>query len=473
MGKHLKLVKGAFVVAAFAMLTVPAFAGTLTLTNNAGGTAGPYLQAKEAVEGGTTSAPLAVNIGDKLAGYKPTTIPLGSLSDPVVAIKVDSGKLTVVSNPALCTSIGGTLLATYAAGSGTDTLVLNPVAGQSISNGVTYVFGRAGACAVALAAADVTATVLPGKTSVGVTVTSGTAATQVVHDTATATLVSVAPQFTATVSTSANALIDPAEAFKKFTGAAVTDTIAVTITNDIAKLDSATVAAATDVTTLKFGLTDVTGLAATSVTVAAVPAYTCALDLTTKIATCTSAAAAAATDVPIATFTIDGTSVLAERTFTATAEINFGTAGIQDHTVALNTALLNAADAGKWLYDGTTVYIPLIKTVADGGVETYIKLQTSDVTSGANGINAVILTSDGTLVSADMGAITPGVAKTVTGADLMAKVTAAGKTVDGAAGFAAKLNLYTDQANLYGYANIVDYMGAKRIPLSTTSGVSN
>ena len=457
-------------MAVVGLMAGSAFAGTVTLTANPLVAAGPYLQAKEVVEGGTTLAPITVNIGAKIAGYTPTDIPLGSLSDPTISIKVDSGVLTVASNPALCTSIGGTLVASYSAGSGTDTLVLQPGVGQSISNNVTYVLGRAGACAAALAAADVTATVLPGTSSVGVTVKAGAAATQVVHDSASATLVAVSYQYSASVSTPADALIAPSEAFKKFVGAATTDTIVVTIASDAANLNGTVTTAAGDVTTLKFGLTDVSGLAATSV---AIPGYTCALDLTTKIATCTLTAAIAA-GTPTATFTIDGTTVLAERTFTATAELDFATAAMKDRTVALSNALLNAAAAGSWLYDGTTVYVPLVKSATASGTETYIKLQSADTTASANGVKAVILTADGSLVTADMGSISAGTPKTISGADLVAKVTAAGKTVDGAAGFAVKLNVYTAAGNLYGYANMIDASGMyKRIPLSTTSGVNN
>ena len=118
-----------------------------------------------------------------------------------------------------------------------------------------------------------------------------------------------------------------------------------------------------------------------------------------------------------------------------------------------------------------TIYVPLVRSSSANGVETYIKLQSSETTAGTNGIRVDILADDGTFVSADMGTIVAGTPFTISGADLIAKVAEASKTVDGNAGFAVKI--YVDSAHefIYGYANIVDAAGTKRIPLSTVDGI--
>ena len=121
---------------------------------------------------------------------------------------------------------------------------------------------------------------------------------------------------------------------------------------------------------------------------------------------------------------------------------------------------------------GWKIYVPLVRSSSANGVETYIKLQSSNTTPGANYIGAEILADDGTFVGdSDMGIIVAGTPFTITGADLIAKVTEASKTVDGNAGFAVKIYVKSAPEFIYGYANIVDAAGTKRIPLSTVDGI--
>ena len=422
----------------------------------------PWKVAKEVVEGGTTAAPAESSIGVKVTGleYKPSDIPLGVLTDAVITYSVSSGKWSGTGlNLRVCE--GSTPIATSFSGSGTSTLVFQKGTGTGIvENGKTYKIKKVG-CADLLTG-DLKLTIPPGTTATTLTAKAGVAATQVIYDTASATLVSVLPEFKASVSEKADAKISPAEGFKKFTGPATTDTIKIKI--DKENVDHKTTTNANDVTTIKLALTDVSGLSSVS----SDNDFTCTLNLTTKIATCTKTEAADAV-TPTITFTVDGTTVLAERTFTATTEIDFATAKMKDRTVANDFALLKDADAGKWVYDATKVYLPLIGTNPAGGRETYIKLQSTETTT----VKAIVLASDGSPVVVDLGTITKGIPKTITGAELKDRVTAAGKSVDGVAGFAAVLSITAAKENIYGYANMIDAAGAKRVPLSIESGVSN
>jgi len=457
MMRYLKILFLSLVV--IGLMAGSAFAGSFT-------TFTPWKAAKEVVDGGTTAVPAVTNIGAKVTGieYKPSDIPLGVLSDAVVTYTVSSGKL---DGTGLQVCEGTTLIADSLSGSGTGTLVFQKGTGSGVvENGKTYKIQKkvTSNCDTGLVAADLTLTVPPGTSSTTLTTKSGVAATQVIHDTASAALVSVIPEFKASLSLKADQKISPAEGFKKFTGPATTDAITIKIEKET--VDFATTTAGGDVTTIKLALTDVSGLATTSV--ASTEGFACTLSLTTKIATCTKTAAAAPVE-PIITFTVDGITVLAERTFTATNEIDFATAGMKDRTVANDFALLKDADAGKWVYDATKVYLPLIGTNPAEGRETYIKLQSTETTT----VKAIVLASDGSTVVVDLGTITAGTPKTITGEDLKNLVTAAGKSVDGVAGFAAVLSVTAAKENIYGYANIIDPFGAKRVPLSIESGVSN
>ena len=434
----------------------------------------PWKIAKEVVEGSTSTDPAKTDIGGKVTAieYKPSDIPLGTLSDALVIYNVSAGKWEVKTGvtPQLCD--GNDLIATYKTGSGTNTLQFDKTGGGtgSISNEVKYKIKKESGgidCNAPLASDDLSLTVPPGTSSTILTAKAGVAATQVIYDSASATLVSVLPEFTASVSLKADAKIGPALGFKKFSRDGtddVSDDIKIKI--EKASLDHPTTTNSGDKTTIKIALTDVSGLKETSVSID--QGFSCAFNLTTKIATCTKTAAAAAVE-PKITFTVDGTTVLAERNFTATTEIDFATAGMKDRTVANDFALLKDADAGKWVFDATKVYVPLIGTNPDTGRETYIKLFSSVNTT----IKGIVIASDGTSVVVDLGAIEAGKPKTITGAQLKELVEAQGKTVDGLMGFPAMFSITEAKENIFGYANMIDPSGAKRIPLSIESGVSN
>ena len=112
--------------------------------------------------------------------------------------------------------------------------------------------------------------------------------------------------------------------------------------------------------------------------------------------------------------------------------------------------------------------MPLIGVNSSTGRETCIKLQSKDTSPSANKIKAIILASDGSLVIADIGQITPGQPFVITGSDLKEKVEEAGKSVGDS--FAAILVVTASEENLFGYANIIDLNGAKRVPLKVSDG---
>jgi len=127
--------------------------------------------------------------------------------------------------------------------------------------------------------------------------------------------------------------------------------------------------------------------------------------------------------------------------------------------------------AWTWTLDATQYYVPLIKF--GSGTETYIKLQSNSALVGSNGVSIQVLATDGTMVTVTPATnITSGTPYTLTGTDIAALVTAAGKSVSGANGFAAIITINTPNANIFGYANMIDPLGAKRVPLQRLTDVA-
>lgn len=431
-----------------------------------------YKVAKEVIEGGTSTSPVTVNVGSKMTGisYKPTDIPLGTLADPTVTYELSAGKWTVTGTPQLCK--GTTLIATYQTGSGTNKLVFGNAVG-SVDNGNEYVIKKQGnnPCETPLAAGDLKISIPPGTDSVTLSVKTGAAATQVVHDTATGTLIEGKYQYSAAVDTPANAQIDYETGFKKLYEGGSVDNDLVTVKVNYTGLDwnvnDTTTTNANETVKVTLKPTDISGISKVlfdkDLNGSISETETCTKDDQNKKFVCTYDAKNITTtrSLDLKIF-VDTTTVLSERSFTVDVDIDFADTAAKDRT------LLAAADAGKWTYRGTSVYVPLIGVNPDTGRETYIKLQSKDKTPAANLVRAIILASDGSLVTADMGQITAGTPLTITGSQLKDKVVAAGKTVGDS--FAAILIVTTDEANLFGYANIIDPNGAKRVPLKISGG---
>ncbi|MEM3426930.1 MAG: hypothetical protein QW212_01530 [Nitrososphaerales archaeon] len=442
------------------------FAGSVYDTGSSPPSLTTYRVAKEVIEGGTSTNPVTVDIGSKMTGisYKPTDIPLGTLANPTVTYELSVGKWTVTGTPQLCK--GTTLIATYQTGDGTNKLVFGSAVG-SVDNGNEYVIKKKGAnnCDTPLAPGDLQISIPPGTDSITLTVKTGAAATQVVHDTATGKLIEGKYQFSATVTKQANALIDYETGFKKLydpdVTAPSTDSDEIDINIASASLDWTVDKTTGDnkgkvVVSLK--ATDISGISKVQF-----DGTDCTPDEPNKKCVCTiSSDNLPGVGKKTLTIKVDTTTVLTERSFALDVDIDFDSPKAKDRT------LLSGADAGKWAYRGTSVYVPLIGVNSATGRETYIKLQSKDKTPAANLVRAIILASDGSLVTADMGQITAGTPLTITGSQLKDKVVAAGKTVGDS--FAAILIVTTDQANLFGYANIIDPNGAKRVPLKISGG---
>lgn len=440
------------------------FAGSVYDTGSSPPSLTTYKVAKEVIEGGTSANPVIVDVGSKMTriSYKPTDIPLGTLTDPTVAYELSVGKWTVTGTPELCK--GSTRIAKYLTGSGTNKLVFAGEAGKSVDNGNEYVIKKNN-CVDALSDSDLQISIPPGTDSITLTVKTGAAATQVVHDTATGKLIEGKYQFSAAVTKQANALIDYETGFKKLydPDATPSSTDSDEIEIDIA---SASLDWTVDKTTgdnkgkvvVSLKATDISGISKVQV-----DNTDCTPDEPNKKCVCTiTSNDLTSVGKKILTIKVDTTTVLTERSFAVDVDIDFESTKAKDRT------LLSGADAGKWAYRGTSVYVPLIGVNSATGRETYIKLQSKDKTPAANLVRAIILASDGSLVTADMGQITAGTPLTITGSQLKDKVVAAGKTVGDS--FAAILVVTTDQANLFGYANIIDPNGAKRVPLKISGG---
>ena len=473
-----------------ALLLVGLMAGTAvagTLKGPGATTLSTYTVAKEAVEAGTTSTPLDITLGtfdSKVAGieYTPTDIPLGTLSDPLFNYTVSAGKWTI-SDGYICQ--GSSTIARYKTGTGTTTIQFDKSGATgctdctgSVSNNLVYKLlsnCNSGASPV------VNLTVPPGTSSTDLTTKVGIATTQTIYDTGTAQLVEVKNQYSATVSTKANAQIDYEQAFKKLYDNSLSTLIdLVTVTIAYATLDYTVNDATTadnETATITLKSADISGINSVDIDTAFGTSYgtACTKDTTNKKFTCTYTAADIVADkTATLEINVDGTTVLGERDFTVDAELDFGDAAAKDRTIANSYALLQDSDAGGWDYRGTAVYVPLIKTSGDGTVETYIKLHSKDSSTSANQVRGIVLLSNGSTTVVSLGTITAGTPMLITGTNISDAVVAAGGTVDGSAGFAAVLSITTDKANLFGLATLVDSSSGtaqwRRIPLNVSSG---
>lgn len=462
-----------FAVSAFFIGTaaVNSFAGDIT--QNGGDDLTTWTVAKEAVEGGTSGDPLLSAIGGKIADieYTPSDIPLTTLSDAIVTYTLSAGKwMDVTSNVdlQLCDP-DGNLVGEYDHGEGTNTIAFtNTNAGSGIvSNSSAYTIGYNGGadCDSSPAGDDIVISVPPGTTSQTLTVKAGITSTQVIHDEASGQLTEVTNMLSAAVSQKANAVIDFAEEFKLFydnNEGDDADSVAVEWTVEALDDYGADVSVADD-RAYSLVASDISGIDLVQVN-----GVDCTETTATKTYTCT----VSNNDITdgetdeIVIF-VDGDTVLGERTFTITAQYAFDDASMEDRTSANSTALLTTADAGKWTLRGTSVYVPLIKTVA-GKSETLIKLQSSDTTAGANAVKAQVLATDGSLVSVSLGSITAGTPLDILGSAIKTAVTAAGKSVNGTTGFAAVLNINAGADKLFGYGIVQDGTSQKRLPLNIT-----
>lgn len=166
-----------------------------------------------------------------------------------------------------------------------------------------------------------------------------------------------------------------------------------------------------------------------------------------------------------AILTVNGTTALTARSY----KLAVGTT-VSGAIAAAARTILAATTAWTWGMDASQYYIPLIGSNAAIGRETYIKLQSKNLSSGSNGVSIAILDNTGNTTATWTGAITAGTPLTVTGAQLIAAAPAG--TVDGAAGFAVIVTVNAPEADVFAYANMIDPSGAKRIPVKTVAGAN-
>jgi len=418
----------------------------------------PKKVAKELVDAAAVNATSVISYTNT---YKPSDINLGSLNGPTISVSVDNGKIYVGSQGvAICNSTDNATIATFQTGNGTNQLVFSH-SSNTVSNGVNYWIGNS----TCNGTADLTFEIPKGASSVTLTIKTGVATTQQVFDTAQAQIISVVPQFSASVIKKLSKQIDYAYDFKRFEGNSTSDNGTIKLNSvdlDVDVRDKANSNATNFIVTLK--PTDMAGIANATI------------DNSTANATCSKGAdkftCNATNDIGslnpgnFREFTIyvnaTGTDVLSERRFTVDAFLDFAANNVANKT------LLTNAPFGEWEYKGTVIYVPIIGHAPEQGRYTTIRLQSKDKSSYANKVRALILASDGSLVTADLGQITAGQPLTITGGDLKAKVEAAGKTVGDT--FAAILIVTTAEDSLFAYA-VFDHQGvSRRVPLKVKDG---
>lgn len=190
--------------------------------------------------------------------------------------------------------------------------------------------------------------------------------------------------------------------------------------------------------------------------VTAIPSWTCPPAFTFPL-TCTQTNVVPAPGANSYDFEISvgGFTVLSETTFKATLNINY------DGLPTYSRFLLQNADAGKWSYRGTSIKVPFIFVHTATGKNTFIILH-SKVNSPSK-VWALILASDGSIVTANLSDITPGQTYIIAGDTLASKVTAAGKTVGQR--FAAIINVAATGADIFAYANVIEPDKVRFVPL--------
>ncbi len=478
------------IMAVCCLMVAQASAGTISQT---GDTA--FTVSSEAVEG--TTDPLVVPIGDHITGYSPSAIPLGSLTDPVFNLTLsdtNAALIVVDATLAICSAIGGDsldLIASFDTGSGTDSLIFSPSGSPSITNGVTYFLGTDGTedCSDAAVAADLTLDVPDGTTSMSMTLSAGTAATQVIHDTAALAFLAVGPQYTGTVGTLANNEIDFETDFETLFGftapeVLTSDTIVVDLafTAQDFGVNDATTADGADVLSCVVTPSDATPFdsfhidadVSGSPPVAGDLVDVCVPDdvVTPTMWTCTwGAADITADDEYWIEGNIPGDTPVPELTIGLDCELAFGDpTEAEDRTVANGTPILEDANGGALVFRGTSVYAPLSRHNSDGTLETFFKFQSRDERATANQIRAIVL-CDGTGPSitevVTVGTISAGTPFQFTSTSLAALLSA-DCTVNSVSGYATILNITSDAGDLFGFATMVTPDGnQRREPLST------
>lgn len=176
---------------------------------------------------------------------------------------------------------------------------------------------------------------------------------------------------------------------------------------------------------------------------------------------------AAVTGKPIS-FVFDGTTSLTVRTYKVSSNMNFASALEQSGPVLAPTSYFDL------FLSATQFVIPLVKTSA--GTDTFIKVQTKNTDTGANGISVDFVAANGTVhtFTPTPATVTAGVPLTIKGSDIAAYAAANGFPVDGTNGFFATVTINAPAADVVGYANYSDSTGAfRRIPVKVVNGNAN
>jgi len=427
-----------------------------SLTNSTGGAFQTKKVAKELVDADNVTVDSnKISFNNNTHKYTPSDVLI--LENPYFVVSVDVGKINVASgNVAICNETNNETIGSYVSGSGSKQLLFESASSSIKIYSDTKLYIGNSTCN---GTAGLEFVIPKGASSVTLTIKTLSGTT--VRDEASATIFTVAPQFSASVKEKLSKQIGSAQDFKKFTDNTTTDNGTINLSSaglnvkvqDITNPDNATFKV-----TLK--PTDMAGIAN-----ATINDNNCTKDTDKFICNFVindiSSIGSSGSDFTIQV-NVSGTDVLAERSFKVDALLDFVDTKAADKTFFTN------ADFGEWTYKGTTIYVPIIGHAPERGRYTTIRLQSRDTSPNANKVTALILASDGSVVTADLGQITAGTPFTITGGDLKAKVEAAGKTVGDT--FAAILIVTTAEDNLFAYA-VFDHQGvSRRVPLKVKGG---
>lgn len=475
MKRHMRILS--LIMIAVWMLNGVAFAGAL-------GSTSVKLPTEYINGNGANTA--GVNVDTVLTAanfYNPNGFALGVATSAVVSLQIAKGKFggtLPATNLVVCPSPGGanTIVASYLSGAGTNDLAF-ATGGNSMSNGVNYMIGSnatGGTNCAALAAGAVNIQgIASGTTSDAINVTTGSAILETPYDTATGNILTSAQLISASVTQAAGVTdsIDYATNFTTlFNGTSDTNTssnINFTVAVGSGFLASTNQTSATDNLTLVLTASDVSAIVGGNFIFNGGAQTQCTFNATNKTLSCPTLTGAilaeGANYVDVVNITVVGgaTNIINPKTFTVSANYTFGAdaANMQaDNGILSNTA------AGAWVDRGTSAYVPLIRST--NGIETYIKLQSSDSVNDT--VKAQVLCGNGTVTTVTLPTLVPGTPLLVTGANIIALLPAT-CTVNGSNGFAAVLNITAGQAVLFGVIDVIDSIGHKFVPLSMGTGL--
>ena len=426
--------------AAIAVLSTSAIAGTLTYT----GTNSTYVVATE-IYLGTADINNTMDMNNTLT-YKTASLPSGTVTEPAITIEFPTGVkafATTDANITLLSDSSYTLGTLKASSNGTNQLIFDKVAGQSLnSNTDLNITG------------GLTVEFPDGTTSTTATLKVGYSTDPSTADEGTVSLITAVDQVSASMTATFNGFIDAANSFKLLVDSAganaPTDTATVSFDMDPAGIDNAIATA--DGTTISTSILpdNNVSVAGTMSTLAANDGQTQAAlvqgadnNYTSGMSVITVDAVDETVRYSFSPTGVNGTNQIATTTFTANVIATFP---------AGTKSLLTSASAGAWSIYGYSAQIPNVSGLSTH--DTTMKFTNSSTTAAE--IYFTLIDPDGTEVTLDsvndgLTSLGVNVTGTYKASALVALIT--DTNFDSTGSFSVEVSIPTTPNSVYGMAS--------------------